>query len=86
MDICDVSHNAIKHVLQHLKSTRHFQNLYKKTQTFKDKSSIESPKSVFCQYYSSKFVNYTLVLHSVGRHHYICRWSTIIGKQSMFLC
>ena len=36
---------------------------------YKDKSAIESPKSMFCQYYSSKVVNYTLVLHPIGRHH-----------------
>ena len=57
---------AVASELQHIEHTRH----YIKTLTAEKHGVLKGTEieTLFYQYYSSKFLNYTLVMHPVGRH------------------
>ena len=70
-DICIdiVSYEACKTEMQQISDSKGFLERYQKSNHYKNSASMRGSKATFYQFYSSKFNNYTMVLHPVGRHY-----------------
>ena len=63
-----VSKIACEKEICHIKSTRRFLMNYVKYQKL-NHMKLSRHFDIFYEYYSSKYLNYTIVMHPVGRHH-----------------
>ena len=64
-----VSHQACNTELQQINDCKSFLKQYQQTTNYKNYANVRGSKAIFYQFYSSKFNNYTMVLHPVGRHY-----------------
>ena len=64
-----IAQSACSSELQHIEATRNFMIEFRKSNDYTNLIESRTQIELFYEYYASKFLNFTLVMHPVGRHY-----------------